>query len=132
MNLSGCLNLFSIWLTVKSHNHYKMEKMWYSMDSNSHSRCLMQWQIRKNWVVFQGQFWRNAWKLKETSENLGSIMINLCHTTKDRKSRQQILQIFIFMSIGWGSCEWKTRWRQNVPLENCRWSHLTFNPNIFM
>jgi hypothetical protein len=34
--------------------------------------------------------------------------------------------------IGWGRYEWKKRWRQNVPLENCRRSHLTFNPNILM
>ena len=33
-------------------------------------------------------------------------MIDLCHTKRDRKSLQQILQIFIF-NIGWGRYEWK-------------------------
>jgi hypothetical protein len=56
-----------------------------------------------------------------------------CHTKRDRKSFQQILQIFIFngdrLRTLWMK---KKRWRQNVHLENCRWSHLTFNPNILM
>ena len=53
-------------------------------------------QITKNWGIFQGQLWHNGWRLKETYENIGSKMIDLCHTKRDRKSFQQILQIFIF------------------------------------
>jgi hypothetical protein len=54
------------------------------------------------------------------------------HTKRDRKSHHHILQIFFLMLIGWRRYEWKNRWRQNVAFENCRWSHLTFNPNILM
>ena len=53
-------------------------------------------QIMKYWGIVQGQLWRNGWRLKETLENIGSKMIDLCHTKRDRKSLQQILQIFFF------------------------------------
>jgi hypothetical protein len=41
-------------------------------------------QITNNWGIFQGQLWRNGWRLKETKENIGSPMIDLCHTKRDR------------------------------------------------
>ena len=50
-------------------------------------------QITKNWEIFQGQLWRNGWRLKR---DIGSTMIDLCHNKKDRKNLHQILQIFIF------------------------------------
>jgi hypothetical protein len=53
-------------------------------------------------------------------------------TKRDRKSLQQILQIFIFNVDRLRTLWMKKRWWQNVPLENCRWSHLTLNPNILM
>jgi hypothetical protein len=53
-------------------------------------------QITQNWGIFQGQLWRNGWRLKETIRNLGSTMIDLCHTKKDRNSLHQALQISIF------------------------------------
>ena len=48
------------------------------------------------------------------------------------KVSNRFYKFSFLMVIGWGRYEWKKRWRQNVPLENCRWSHLTFNPNILM
>jgi hypothetical protein len=41
----------------------------------------------------------HSWMINGEStsqENIGSPMIDLCHTKRDRKSLQQILQIFIF------------------------------------
>jgi hypothetical protein len=45
------------------------------------------------------------------------------------KVSNRFYKFSFLMLIGY---EWKKRWRQNVPLVNCRWSHLTFNPNILM
>jgi hypothetical protein len=48
------------------------------------------------------------------------------------KVSNRFYKFSFLMMIGWGRYEWIKRWRQNVPLENCRWSRLRFNPNILM
>jgi hypothetical protein len=40
--------------------------LWIQILTVEYIRCLMQRQITKNWVVFQGQLWRKGWRLKET------------------------------------------------------------------
>ena len=84
-------------------------------------------QITKNWGIFQGQLWRNGWRHKKILEAKWLIYVILKGIGK---VSNRFDKFSFLMVIGWGRYEWKTRWRQNVPLENCRWSHLTFNPNI--
>jgi hypothetical protein len=86
-------------------------------------------QITKNWGIFQGQLWRNGWRHKKILEAKWLIYVILKGIGK---VSNRFDKFSFLMVIGWGRYEWKTRWRQNVPLENCRWSHLTFNPNILM
>jgi hypothetical protein len=80
-------------------------------------------QITKNWGIFQGQLWRNGleakWLIYVILKGIGKVS-------------NRFYKFSFLMVISWGRYEWKKRWRQNVPLENCRWSHLTSNPNIFM
>jgi hypothetical protein len=109
-----------------------MAKIWYSMDSNCHRRCLIQRQITKNWGNFQCQLWRNGWRLKRLKEILEALWLIYVILKRIGKVSTRLYKFSFLMFIGWGRYEWKTRWRQNVPLENCRWSHLTFNPNILM
>ena len=94
------------------------------MDSNFHRRYLIQRQITNNWGDFQGQLWCNGWRLKEIFIYVILKRIGKVSTRFDKFS--------FLMLISWGRYEWKTKWWQNVPLENCRWSHLTFNPNILV
>ena len=86
-------------------------------------------QITKNLGIFQGQLWRNGWRLKKILEAKWLIYVILKGIGK---VSNRFYKFSILMVIGWGRYEWKKRWWQNVPLENCRWSHLTFNPNILM
>jgi hypothetical protein len=102
----------------------KKAKIWYSVDSNCHRRCLIQHKSRK---IFQGQLWRNGWRLKKILEAPWLIYVILKGIGK---VSNRFYKFSFLMLMGWGRYEWKKRWRQNVPLENCRWSHLTFNPNI--
>jgi hypothetical protein len=60
------------------------------------SSCLNLFSNHEKLGDFQGQLWRNGWRIKETQRNIGSTMIDLYHTKKDRKSLHQIIQIFIF------------------------------------
>jgi hypothetical protein len=86
-------------------------------------------QITKNWGIFQSQLWRNGWRLKKILEAPWLIYVIL---KEIGKISNRFYKFSFLMLIGLGCYEWKKRWRQNVPLENCRWSHLTFNPNILM
>jgi hypothetical protein len=86
-------------------------------------------QVTKNWRIFQVQLWRNGWRLKKILEAPWLIYVILKGTGK---VSNRIYKFSFLMLIGWGRYDWKKRWPQNVPLQNCRWSHLTFNPNILM
>jgi hypothetical protein len=86
-------------------------------------------QITKHWGIFQAQLWRNGWRLKKILEAPWLIYVILKGIGK---VSNRFYKFSFLILIGWGRYEWKKRWRQNVPLENCRWSHLTFNPKILM
>ena len=86
-------------------------------------------QITKYWGIVQGQLDENLRRLKKLLEAKWLIYVILKGIGK---VSNRFYKFSFLMVIGWGRYEWKKRWRQNVPLENCRWSHLTFNPNILM
>jgi hypothetical protein len=110
----------------------KKAKIWYSVDSNCHRRCLVQHKSRKIGGFFKvncGAMDGDLRRLKKLLEAKWLIYVILKGIGK---VSNRFCKFSFLMVIGWGHYKWKKRWRQNVPLENCRWSHLAFNPNILM
>ena len=89
-------------------------------------------QITKNWGIFKvncGAMDGDLRRLKKILEAKWLVYVILKGIGK---VSNRFYKFSFLMLIGWGRYEWKKRWRQHVSLENCRWSHLTFNPNILM
>ena len=110
----------------------KKAKIWYSVDSNCHRRCLIQHKSRKIRGFFKvncGTMDGDLSRFKKILEAKWLIYVILKGIGK---VSNRFYKFSFLMVISWGRYEWKKRWLQNIPLENCRWSHLTFNPNILM
>jgi hypothetical protein len=108
-----CRDMF-VYCAITNRFTIKKAKIWYSVDSNCHRRCLIQHKSRNIGGLFKvncGAMDGDLRRLKKILEAKWLIYVILRGIGK---VSNRFYKFSFLMLIGWGRYEWKKIWRQNV------------------